>query len=251
VATKLAILDYPGRVTVIRAWLADELEDSDRFASECEAWFGQPIVTLADWKYKASAQNVFRAKRYIKGRYGAPCRQVLKRDITDALTLPDDIYVLGFTSEEEDRVSDFIGANNSRKIICPLIERGLSKADCLAMVERVPIELPEMYRRGYNNNNCRTCPKGGEGYFNHQRVDFPEYYESLAKLQDELGPGSYLFRDRKTGERLSLRNLPPDKGRHDEPDISCSMFCMLAEDELGTANEQPTGPQANAGGKTE
>lgn len=111
----------------------------------------------------------------------------------------------------------------------------LGKSDCLAMVERAGIRLPVMYQKGYNNNNCLTCPKGGEGYMNRQRIDFPEAYEELCQIQDLLGPGSYLFRDRKTGERISLRNLSPEAGRHDEPEISCSVHCMLAEQDLADA----------------
>lgn len=232
VATKLALVDYPNKVTIVRAWLADEDEDSDRFADDCEKWFGQPIVTLADWKYKASAQEVFRRKRFIKGRNGAPCRKVLKGEIIDALTLPDDVFVLGYTVEEEHRIDQFLDANNGRKIICPLIDRGLKKSDCLSVMERAGIVLPLMYRKGYNNNNCKTCPKGGEGYMDRQRVDFPDYFENLCQIQEMIGPSSYLFRDRKTGERFSLRDLPVGAGRHTEPDISCSVFCLWAEDEI-------------------
>lgn len=233
VATKLILTDYlPHEVRILRAWLADEDEDNDRFAAECEVWFGHYIITVSDWKYKASAQEVFRQHRFIKNRWGAPCSRALKADVMDPLCALSDTYVLGFTSEESDRLDRFLDANNGRKVICPLIDRGLTKADCLAIVENAGIALPQMYRRGYNNNNCRCCPKGGEGYFNRQRIDFPQHYEQLCQIQDTLGPGSYLFRNRKTGERYSLRNLPSDSGRHKEPDISCSAYCMMAEEEI-------------------
>lgn len=238
VATRLILAQYPPeRVVILRAWLADEHEDNDRFAADCERWFGHPIITFADWKYKASAQEVFRRKRFIKGRNGAPCRKVLKGDVLDALSLPDDIFVLGFTIEETDRVDQFLDANNGRRILTPLIDKNLCKADCLAIIERAGITLPAMYLLGYNNNNCKTCPKGGEGYFNRQRVDFQESFERLCQIQEAIGPGSYLFRDRTTGERYSLRNLPPDKGRHKEPDISCSAFCMMAEEDMAGARD--------------
>ncbi len=48
--------------------------------------------------------------------------------------------------------------------------------------------------------------------------------------------GASLFRDRKTGERYSLRDLPPGKGRYqDEPDIECGAMCEMAERELAAA----------------
>jgi hypothetical protein len=39
--------------------------------------------------------------------------------------------------------------------------------------------------------------------------------------------------NRKDGERYGLKQLPPDKGRiEDEPDISCSFFCQMAEEDI-------------------
>jgi hypothetical protein len=239
VATKLALAEYPPeRVVILRAWILEEHEDNDRFSADCERWFGHPITVLRDEKYGASAIEVFKAKRYLKGLYGAPCRKALKSDVLEAAGLPGDVWVLGYTAEEEDRLNEFLDANNGQQVICPLIKHGLMKSDCLAMVERAGIELPKMYQLGYNNNNCRCCVKGGEGYFNRQRVDFPEHFAALADVQESIGPGAFLFRDRKTGERFSLRNLPPDKGRHKEPEISCSFYCVMAEE---LTNPEPLG----------
>lgn len=144
--------------------------------------------------------------------------------------------MLGYTAEEEKRLDAFLDANGSRCVLTPLIDRGLGKADCLAMVERAGIELPSMYRLGYQNANCIGCVKGGEGYWNKIRRDFPARFEELATVQELIGPSAYLFRDRKTGERYSLRNLPPNKGRYqDEPDTECGVMCEMAERELAAA----------------
>lgn len=234
VATKLALADCPAdnSVLVIRAWLANEHEDNDRFAADCERWFDHPIVAVAEWRHRASAKEVFRRQRFIKNRNGAPCRRLLKSDVLALLEQPGDTWVIGYTVEEEDRLHDLRAVNTDRLILAPLIDRRLSKSDCLAILERAGIALPMMYRLGYNNNNCKCCPKGGEGYFNRQRVDFPVHFEQLCQIQDSLGPGSYLFRDRHTGVRFSLRDLPPGKGRHKEPEISCSAFCEEAEREM-------------------
>jgi hypothetical protein len=252
VATKLVLAEYPpDRVVILRAWILEEHEDNDRFSADCERWFGHPVMVLRDQKYGASALEVFRRKRYLKGRAGAPCRTILKRDVLAAAGEPGDIWVLGFTAEEQDRLDEFRDFNPGQAMIAPLIEKGLRKADCLAMVERAGIELPMMYRLGYNNNNCRCCVKGGEGYFNRQRIDFPENFIALADIQEAIGPGANLFRNRETGERYSLRQLPPDKGTHREPEISCSIYCMMAEEDLGTANARPTEAGTHAEGQKE
>ncbi|RML73278.1 hypothetical protein APX70_04692, partial [Pseudomonas syringae pv. maculicola] len=62
-------------------------------------------------------------------------------------------------------------------VIAPLIDRGLGKEDCKAMIQRAGIELPVMYRMGYDNANCIGCVKSGEGYFRAIREDFPEQFE--------------------------------------------------------------------------
>jgi hypothetical protein len=233
VATKLTLAEYdPAEVAIVNAFIQEEHPDNRRFFADCEKWFSHPIRVLRDEKYGASTHEVFRRSRYLKGRFGAPCARALKRSLLDGILLPEDTVVLGFTSEEDDRVDQFLDANNGRKILTPLIDRGLRKSDCLAIVERAGIELPLMYRMGYENANCIGCVKGGEGYWNKIRRDFPREFEQMADIQESIGPGAYLFRDRATGERYSLRQLPPGKGRSDEPSIECSFFCLMAEADI-------------------
>ena len=113
----------------------------------------------------------------------------------------------------------------------PLIDAGLTKSDCLAIVERAGIELPAMYKLGFQNNNCIGCVRGGMGYWNHIRRHFPETFSRMAKLERELGHA--LLPDGKTGRRLFLDELDPGRGHLlTEPEIDCSVMCVLAEQEF-------------------
>jgi hypothetical protein len=238
VATKLILSEFGQThdVQIINAYIAEEHPDNQRFLADCERWFGRPITVLRDTRYGASAQTVWHQKQWIKSRFGASCSRALKRDVLEKFSLPGDVKVLGFTAEEQDRFDNLVDRSPDMEIKAPLIERGLGKADCLAMIERAGIELPAMYRLGYNNNNCIGCCKGGEGYWNKIRKDFPVVFQRAADIQAGIGLGAYLFRDRNTGERYSLHDLPADKGRHDdEPEISCSFFCEMAEEDIGIA----------------
>lgn len=237
VATKLTLLQLGHLldVQVVNAFVAEEHADNRRFLADCQQWFGVPITVLRDERFGASARAVFWMKRFVKSRYGTPCSRELKRRVLDAWAQPNDVLVLGFTTEERDRYDDFIEHFPDRPAFAPLIDRGLSKSDCLGMLQNAGLELPEMYRLGYSNANCIGCVKGGQGYWNKVRRDFPEAFEAQAQVEDEIGPGAYLFRNRTTGVRYSLRDLDPNSGRHDEVLPACSAFCEAAEAEWGLA----------------
>ena len=105
-----------------------------------------------------------------------------------------------------------------------MIDKGLSKEDCLAMLENANIDLPAMYRLGYHNNNCIGCVKGGMGYWNKIKVDFPEHFDRMAKL--ERFKSQTVFKDRYLDE------LKPTDGHYpSEQNIECSIFCQMAEQE--------------------
>lgn len=239
VATKLAIAQYSDThdVRVINAFLKEEHEDNRRFASDCQAWFGKEITTLRDEKYGASVIQVFRKKQYIKGAMGAPCSRELKRKVLDTWKEPGDIMVFGYTAEESDRLDDFRERNPDRPVKAPLIDAGLTKSDCKAMVERAGIVLPVMYLMGYDNANCIGCVKGGEGYWRAIREDFPDYFEAICLLQDEIGEGSWFLRYRSgplINQRFPLRDLPVGVARRNEELPSCSFFCETAEQEYAS-----------------
>lgn len=233
VAAKLAKAQH-GQIEIVNAYLLEEHEDNRRFTADCERWLGQSITMLRDERDGASVIRVFRRKQYMKGPHGAPCSQALKRDLLARWKQPGDVMVFGYTAEESDRLDDFRERNPDRPVLAPLIDAGLTKADCKAMVERAGIELPVMYRLGYDNNNCIGCVKGGEGYWRAIRADFPAQFEANCLVQDEIGEGSWFLRYRsgpRKNERFPLRDLPAGEARRNESLPSCSFFCEMAESE--------------------
>jgi hypothetical protein len=240
VATKLTLASYPTEdVVIVNAFIKNEHEDNRRFLADCERWFEHPITVVQDKKYGASTQEVWKKKRYIKGRYGAPCSGELKRRVLNTLSVEGDVNIVGFTREEADRFDQLCDAFPERTWQAPLIERDLDKGDCLAMVERAGIELPMMYRLGYDNANCIGCPKGGQAYWQNIRHDFPEQFIQINEIQNAIGPNANFLRFRsgpRAGERMNLSELPAGRGdMRGEPSFSCSFFCQLAEDEIEAA----------------
>lgn len=238
VATKLALAEHGDRCVILNAYIEEEHEDNRRFATDCERWFGRAIVTLRDTKYNASAVQVFETVGYIKGRNGAACTTRIKRGLLRTFEQPGDVLVLGYTAEEQWRLDDWRENWPDRPIIAPLIDRGLTKEDCKAMVLRAGIRLPRMYELGYDNANCIGCVKGGLGYFRAIREDFPAQFERLAKAEDKVaalhGEAAYILRHRSgplKGQRFPLRELPAGKAHRGEPLPSCGLFCDAAEQE--------------------
>jgi hypothetical protein len=233
VAVKLMLTERPGPILIVNAYIKEEPEDNRRFLADCEKWFGEAVTVLRDTKYGASAREVFRRERYLKGPEGAPCTRALKRKVLDAIALPGDVLVLGYDAAEEDRLDDFRDRYPERPVRAPLIERGLSKEDCQAMIERAGIMLPESYRKG--GNNCIGCVKGGQGYWNWVRREYPADFEEMAQIEQDIGPSAFLFAHRTgplEGQRFSLRELDPTAGRHNETVPACSFFCDIAEKEI-------------------
>lgn len=233
VATKLTLAKYAGRaeVAIINAYVKEELEDNRRFLADCERWFGQQVIVLRDEKYGASVDEVWRRKNYMMNRKGAPCSGELKRKLLDAFRKPSDVVIFGFDAGEIDRFDDFKEWFPDVPAEAPLIDAALSKEDCLAMVMRAGIELPQAYRDGFENANCQGCPKGGEGYWNRTRRVYPLVFKARMERQESIGPGAYFFRNRTTGVRFGLKDLDPNAGRHNEPSPQCSFFCEAAEQE--------------------
>ena len=193
---------------------------------DCEKWFGQSIKVIQNEKYNGSIYEVFTKRKYIVGVAGAPCTTYLKKDMRKQFEKPNDIQVFGYTAEEQDRVDRFIDANNDVKLWSILIDKGLKKSDCLAMLSNAGIELPAMYKLGYHNNNCIGCVKGGLGYWNKIRNDFPEHFERMATLEKTIGAKIL----KSKGERIWLSDLPVGAGDYPkEQEIECGIFCHMAE----------------------
>ena len=233
VATKLTLAQHPNAI-ILNAYIENEHPDNRRFMLDCEKWFNKPITILRDEKYGADALEVFRRTRWIKGQRGASCTLRIKRGLLRTFERPGDVLVLGFTAEEQDRYDDWLEAWPDRPVLVPLIERGLTKEDCKAMVHRAGIELPAMYRMGYENANCIACVKGGLGYFRAIREDFPDQFAALGAIEADIGEGAWILRHRSgplKGQRFPLTELPPGPANRAEPLPSCGLFCESAEQE--------------------
>jgi hypothetical protein len=241
VATKIAIDTY-GRagyhVDIARCIVPEEHPDNDRFAADCERWFKwSPIINLRSSEYE-SAEDVWRKRRYMSGPKGAACTVEMKKAVRWAYEQEHhpDFQVFGYTSDERKRVRRFVQQNPDVTIVNPLIERGLDKEACHAIVERAGIERSEMYRLGFPNANCQGCVNAqSPGYWNLTRRVVPEVWERRRALSRELGVRLVKIGDGKgKRKRVFIDELDPDAGLNDPlPAMpECSLLCYTTEGEI-------------------
>lgn len=199
--------------------------DHLRFLKDCEKWYGQKITTLRNKKY-SSPLDVMLKDKYINGPSGARCTLKLKKELRWAIEkiMDYEFQVMGYDAEEPKRVKNFNLEYPEARAIFPLFELGMSKQDCLKIISGAGIEIPEMYKLGYNNSNCIGCPKGGMGYWNKIRIDFPDVFQKMAETERLLKRTCL----RKNKRNLYLDQLKPDMGRHEDISLpECGVFCPV------------------------
>lgn len=221
-ATYLAHKKYGDALEAVYCKVAEEHPDNVRFLNEFVVTTGIAVKTIGDASADYSIYNIFKKRNFIKGPTGAPCTMILKKDVRKAYQQPNDVQVFGYTAEEHGRIDRFIDSNNDVDADFILADQGVTKGKCLQWLKDMGIELPAMYRLGYQNNNCIGCVKGGMGYWNKIRVDFPERFNQMAKLEREIGHA--VNKDNKGP--VFLDELHPGRGnfKNDAPG-DCGFTC--------------------------
>jgi 3'-phosphoadenosine 5'-phosphosulfate sulfotransferase (PAPS reductase)/FAD synthetase len=201
--------------------------DHARFLADCERWYGRKITTLRNQKYSSPIDVILKDK-YLNGPSGARCTLKLKKELRFKLEeiIDYDFQIFGFEFEKRQvaRRDRFVEQYPAAKPIFPLIEARMDKQDCFRVLLDAGIELPAMYRLGYSNSNCVGCPKGGAGYWNKIRRDFPETFQQMAEAERKIGATCL----RKGKKKLYLDELDPEAGRHEDISLpECGVVCQV------------------------
>ncbi|WP_243099037.1 phosphoadenosine phosphosulfate reductase [Clostridium sp. AF22-10] len=169
--------------------IQDQHPDSLRFIKDCESAIGKPIQVLRSNEYTC-VDDCVRAFGGFRnpGNGFAPCTNWLKKRVRKEWENRNKdyelIYVWGFDFKEKSRAERTVESNPQARHEFPLIDRNLSKEEVHGLFERTfPFKRPFMYELGYPNNNCLGCTKGGMGYWNKIRKDFPDVFKSRSELE--------------------------------------------------------------------
>lgn len=206
----------------------DQHPDSIRFIKDCEKALGKEIEILQS-PYK-SVKNVLRAFNTNNTPWGARCTEVLKKRVRKEWEYgkKDLTYIWGYDVNEKHRSETILETFPQHKHIFPLIDKGLNKEDCHGILRKMGIKRPAMYDMGYRNNNCIGCIKGGMGYWNKIRVDYPEVFADRARQERECGHANLNERINGIKVPVYLDELAPDRGKiEDEIMEECGIMCMI------------------------
>lgn len=216
VAAYLSLKETP-EADLVYCDTGSEHKDNVRFLRDVEKWLKKDILILRSQEYKDHF-DVIRKTRYVNGPSGSRCTVELKKRLRFAFQRADDIQIFGYTCEEKSRADRFRRSFPEVQSEFPLIDKNFTKERCLGFIKEIGIEIPKMYRLGFNNNNCIGCVKGGAGYWNRIRKSFPEKFNEMAKIERSIG--------RSCIKGKFLDELDPNSGRHKEPLISCDFVCQ-------------------------
>lgn len=225
-ASAVACRLTPGAIPVYCETGAEH-PDNERFLRDCEKWFGRDVQRIKSRDY-ADTWDVWVKRRYLAGIKGAPCTAALKIEPRLEFQRPDDQHVFGYTADSADvkRAKLLRETYPELTISTPLINLGLTKAACLAIIEHAGITLPVMYSLGFKNNNCIPCVKAtSPNYWALIRERFPQDFVRMAELSRDLG----VRLCRLSGERAFIDEIPLDWPTTDPLQPSCDFLCQAAE----------------------
>ena len=168
-------------------WIYIDVEnqhpDSMRFVHDCEKVLGKEIKVLKSHEYSCvdDCVRTFGGFRNLRNGF-APCTNWLKKRVRKQWEYEhsefDITYVWGMDAKERARAERLEESMPEFQHQFPLIEKNLVKEEVHGLFAKTfSFPRPVMYDLGYPNNNCIGCCKGGMGYWNRIRKDFPEVFQ--------------------------------------------------------------------------
>ncbi|MCR5876967.1 hypothetical protein [Phenylobacterium sp. J367] len=241
IACKYLLREEP-EALIVKCDTGSEDEDNARFRAECARWFNREILILKNPEFEDN-YAVWTKRRYMSGIAGAPCTMEQKVTPRLAFQQPGDVHVFGYTWDKLDVARFEAFQKNYPDLIAraPLIEREITKANCLAMMQDTGIEPPRTYAMGFPNANCLQtgCVKAtSPDYWALFRKVFPDRFAKTAALARELNVRLVIM-DRETlpdGRVHNIRgfidDIPADWPTLNPVAPACDFLCHINGQDL-------------------
>jgi len=229
IMTKLVLGENPDAIVVQCDLGESEDEDNRRFTADCIRWFNVPVKIIKG-SY-ASIDDVFEKRKYHAGINGAPCTGEMKVAPRLDFQRPSDLHFWGYTADSDDvrRFERMQAEYPEMMQRAPLIERGITKEGCFAILENAGIKRPRVYDLGFPNGNCIGCVKAtSPNYWALVRKEFPEVFTRRADQSRRFGSRLTRIND----ERIFIDEIPADWPTTEPIVPRCDFLCHIAEQDM-------------------
>jgi len=201
--------------------IEDQHPDTMRFVKDVGEWCGIEVeIIYPDVPDVETACLSAGGDGFINGPHGAACTRRLKRLRRVAWEKENPghhTYIWGLDADEGKRIDRQLQAMPDYDHEFPLVDKGITKKAAHMMLKASGVKRPAMYDLGYPNNNCIGCVKGGMGYWNKIRHDFPEVFQARMELEEKVGA---------TCGKKPLKDLEEWEGRKDKIIVDeCGLMC--------------------------
>jgi hypothetical protein len=198
-----------------------EHPDNGRFMADVALWLSHSVEIISSADFK-DVDEVFDKTRYMSGVAGARCTAELKKKPRFAYQKWDDINVFGLMANEEKRITNMINGNPELTFDWILRDNGITKIDCYQRLGKAGIQLPMMYRLGFDHNNCIGCVKAqSPAYWLLVKKHFPDVFKRRAEQSREIG----CRLAKLGGKRLFIDDIPDESTETIQEDLSCGPEC--------------------------
>jgi 3'-phosphoadenosine 5'-phosphosulfate sulfotransferase (PAPS reductase)/FAD synthetase len=208
------VIEEHGAENTLLVFTDTKIEDQDlyRFMDDTVKDLGAEFIKLEDGR---DVWQVFFGEKYIGNTRNGNCtrnlKQIVFREWIEANYNPDECIVyLGIDWSEEHRYTKAIPHWEPYTVKAPLCEAPfIDKSDIFKVLESKGIEVPRLYKLGFQHNNCGGfCVKAGHGHFKNLLEKMPErfaYHEAKElEWQEYTGKNNTILRDRKGGTTKPL-----------------------------------------------
>jgi hypothetical protein len=163
-----------------------EHEDLYRFLSDLENYWQKKITYDNDGR---DPEQVFYDQNFLGNNRVPLCSRVLKAERLQKYVTQGDVVYFGIDASEAHRSIKIRKIYQKLGVITrfPLIDNQIFKPQMFTWLERISIEIPELYKLGFTHNNCHGgCVRAGKRQWVHLLKVFPNVYAERERLEEEF-----------------------------------------------------------------
>ena len=249
-ATARHVIAEHGTDNVTLLFADTNIEDEDLYAfnEQASTQLGVPITRVADPKERDPWQ-VFEDARWVGNTRIAQCSHKLKQEpcrdwLQDNTDPADSVLYVGIDWTETHRMPAIVKGWQPWSVEAPLAQPPYrDKQQLIAEARSVGLDIPRLYRLGFEHNNCGgACVKGGQAQWARLLEVFPERFAKVEafeqRMRQKLGKDVSILRDRTGGDTkpltLTVLRERIERGREDQPSFDdldwggCGCFTAAA-----------------------